>query len=289
MKIAIIGGAGKMGRWSARFLQQEGNEIVISGRTAARLEEAGRELGVAVASNVDAVEGVDAVVLSVPIEAFERVAAEIGPHIRLGQVVVDITSIKALPVGVMHRYLSQALVLGIHPMFGPGAAGIANQNFVLTPTSEAEEALAREVKTYLETRGAKVSTMTPQEHDDKMAIVLGLSHFVAIVCGDTLLSSNKLKPAGAMGGVTYKVLLTLVESVISENPELYASIQMNLPGTAEMEALFLDKVRDWAELVKNKNRAGFVRRMKLLKEKLEKDNPDFGRAYQNMYRLASEL
>ncbi|GAI64600.1 unnamed protein product, partial [marine sediment metagenome] len=30
--------------------------------------------------------------------------------------------------------------------------------------------------------------------------------------------------------ITYKVLLTLVESVLSEDPELYASLQMNLPN-----------------------------------------------------------
>ncbi len=289
MRIAIIGGAGKMGRWFARFLQQEGNEVVISGRTAANLENAGRELGVAVASNVDAVKDADAVVLSVPIDTFETVVAEIGPYIRPGQVVVDVTSVKVFPVEVMHRYLSGAQVLGIHPLFGPGAAGISSQNFVLTPTDEAEKALAGKVRDFLEARGARVSLMTPQEHDEQMAVILGLSHFVAIVCGDTLLNSNKLRRAGAMGGITYRVLLTLVESVLSENAELYASIQMNLPGTVEIESLFLDRVREWAELVQKKDRAEFVRRMEMLKASLEKDNPDFGRAYQNMYRLASEL
>jgi prephenate dehydrogenase len=187
----------------------------------------------------------------------------------------------------MHKYLSAALVLGIHPLFGPGAAGIAGQNFVLTPTSEKEEVLAGKIRKYLEARGARVSIMTPQEHDEKMAVVLGLSHFVAIVAGDTLLTADRLKQEGKVGGITYRVLLTLVESVISEDPELYASIQMNLPGTAAIESLFQEKVGEWADLVKSKDRAGFVRRMKQLKERLEKDNPDFGRAYQNMYRLAS--
>ena len=32
MKIGIIGGSGKMGKWFARFLMQEGYEVVISGR-----------------------------------------------------------------------------------------------------------------------------------------------------------------------------------------------------------------------------------------------------------------
>ena len=288
MKVAIIGGSGKMGRWFARFLLQDGQEVVISGRNESKLREAGQTLGVEVASNVAAVKGADAVLLSVSMESFEEVVAQISPNISPGQVVVDITSVKASPVAAMHKYLKKARVLGAHPLFGPGAASIANQNFVLTPTSDEERVLAQQAREYLEARGARVSLMTPAEHDEKMTIVLGLAHFIAIVSADTLLSTDRLKQTEAVGGITYKVLLTLVESVISENPELYASLQMNLPDMAGIEAVFHRKVAAWAGLVKNKDRQEFVRRMNALKDKLQKDNPDFGQAYQNMYKLAAE-
>jgi len=131
--------------------------------------------------------------------------------------------------------------------------------------------------------------MPPQEHDEKMTIILGLSHFIAIVSADTLLSSSKLKQTEAIGGITYKVLLTLVESVLSEDPELYASLQMSLPNITEVEKLFQGRARVWADLVRNKDRQGFIRRMNALKNRLEKDSPDFGKAYENMYKLAAEL
>jgi len=57
---------------------------------------------------------------------------------------------------------------------------------------------------------------------------------------------------------------------------------MNLPGVAEIEALFQEKVAEWAEMVRKKDR-------ETLKSRLEKDNPEFGKAYENMYRLASGL
>ena len=116
-----------------------------------------------------------------------------------------------------------------------------------------------------------------------------MSHFIAIVAADTLISSGKVTQPTALGGITYKVLLTLVESVISENPELYASIQMNLPGVTEVEGLFRRKIEQWARLVESKDRVRFVRQMSQLKNRLEKDNPDFGKAYQNMYKLALGL
>ncbi len=285
MKVAIIGGSGKMGRWFARFLLQEGKEVIITGRNQKKLREARQQLGVEVASNVEAVKSADVVILSVPIDNFEEVVQQLSPYIRAGQIIVDITSIKVSPVETMHRYIKAGRVLGIHPVFGPGAKSMANQNFVLTPTNNEETTLAQKVRQYMETRGARVTMMSPAEHDEMMAVVLGLSHFIAIATADTLVSLDKLKQMAAIGGITYKVLLTLVESVISEDPELYASLQMNLPAVTEAEALFQKSSATWADLVKNRDRKEFIRRMNDLKNRLEKDNPDFGKAYENMYRI----
>ena len=174
-------------------------------------------------------------------------------------------------------------------MFGPGARDMTNHNFVLTPTNEAETALAQKIRGYLETRGARVTVMTPQEHDEMMSVILGLSHFIAIVTADTLLSLDNLKQLEAIGGSTYKVLLTLAGSVISEEPELYASLQMSLPNMAEIEKLFQEKAKTWVDLVKNKDRLEFVNRMNILKNSLEKGDLDFRKAYENMYKIVEGL
>ena len=242
-----------MGRWFADFLLKDGKEVVISGRNQEKLNEAGQKLGVKTASNVEAVKEADVVLLSVSIESFEEVIAEISPHISPEQMVIDITSIKEFPVATMHKYLKTEKILGTHPLFGPGARGISNQNFVLTPTTEAERVLAGKVQEYLEGNGARVTLMTPQEHDATMTIILGLAHFIAIVSADTLLTADKLIQMEKVSGITYKVLLTLIESVLSEDPELYASLQMHLPGVTEMERLFQQKAAEWTDLVENKD------------------------------------
>jgi len=225
----------------------------------------------------------------VPIDNFEEVVEQVSPYVRPEQVIIDITSIKVFPVETMHKHIKAGLVLGTHPVFGPGARSIANQNFVLTPTNERERTLAQKVRGYLEARGAELTLMTPQEHDEMMAVILGLSHFIAIVSADTLLSFDKLKQMGAISGITYKVLLTLVESVISEDPELYACLQMSLPNMMEIEKLFQKRGKIWADLVKNKDRQEFVKRMNALKSRFKKVNPDFGKAYENMYKIVEGL
>ena len=288
-KIAIIGGSGKMGRWFANFLLKEGNEVIITGRNERKLLEAKRQLGVEVATNVEAVKRADVILLSVPIDNFAEVVEQVCPVTRPEQVIIDITSVKVFPVETMHRHIKAGLVLGTHPVFGPGARSIANQNFVLTPTTERERTLAEKVREYLETRGAKVTLMTPREHDEMMAVILGLSHFIAIVSADTLLSLDKLARMKTVGGITYKVLLTLVESVLAEDPELYASLQMNLPNMAEIEELFQRAGKTWGDLVKNRDRHEFVERMNALRNRLKEGTPDFGKAYENMYKLAEEL
>lgn len=289
MKVAVIGGSGKMGSWLADFLRQDGQEVVIAGRNQAKLLETGRRLGVAVEAIPEAVRNAEVVLLSVAIDSFNEVVSQLAPHIRSGQIVIDVTSVKTSPVAAMHRFLATDQVLGAHPLFGPGAANLSNQNVVLTPTNETETVLAGKVRKYLEDRGARVSLMTPRRHDEKMSAVLGLSHFIAIVSADALLSSGELNDDSHLSGVTYRVLLTLMESVLSEGPELYASLQVNLPGMTEIEDLFLQKAGAWAELVRNKDSQEFIRQMKALRDRLAEGNTDFGKAYQNMYRLAAGL
>ena len=189
----------------------------------------------------------------------------------------------------MHRYITNGQILGTHPVFGPGARSLANQNFVLTPTTPQEEKLALLVQDFLAKREAKVQIMTPDEHDSMMSIVLGLAHFIAIISADSLAGLEKLKEMESIGGITYKVLWTLVESVISEDPELYASLQMNLPQLPHFQQQFLKNAAVWSELVKNKNRDEFVRRMKTIHDQLEAKSNNFGKAYDNMYKIAEGL
>ena len=289
MRVAIIGGSGKMGQWLAKFLSKDGHEVIITSRNKAKLLEAKRQLGIeATTDNVGAINKAEVIIISVPIDNFEGVIKQICPHTQPEQAIIDITSIKALPVKIMHKHIKTGVMLGTHPMFGPGARGIANQSVVLTPTNEKEKTLAQKISEYLESKGARVALMSPDEHDEMMGVILGLSHFIAIASADTLLSLDKLKQMRAIGGSTFKLLLTLAESVISEEPEFYTSLQMNLPNIAEIEKLFQSKAKAWADLVESKDKEKFAQKMNALKDRLSQIDPDFGKAYQDMYKLVED-
>jgi prephenate dehydrogenase len=262
---------------------------MITGRSPERLNDAGQQLGVQTAANVDAVRWSDVVLLSVPIDDFVDVVKQVAPYIRPDQTIIEITSIKMLPLETIHTYVKTDRVLGVHPMFGPGATDIAHHNFVLTPTNDIEKDLARKVGKYLEGRGGKVVTMSPDEHDEMMSVVLSFCHFIALVSADTLLDVGRLQQLNTIGGTSYRMLMTFIASVISEDPSLYAALQMNLPFTVKMETLFQDKVKKWADMVGNRDRHEFISNMEHIKRVFATENTDVDEAYRNGYKLVENL
>ena len=288
MRVAIIG-AGKMGRWFTRFFKDEGYSVVVSSRTRSKLEALRDEFGVELAgSNVEAVEGADWVLVCVSLDGLEAVLMEIGSRIQSGQVVMDIGSIKEIPVNLLHKYVKKGITLGTHPVFGPGAKSLEGQNFVLTPVDEEERRFAAEFKGWLEERDAKVTILSPRRHDELMSLVLGFPHFVGLVAGDTLMNNSDFVEAKQVGGASYKLLLTLAGAVAAEEPVFYSNLHMSLPEMEKIEGLFLEKVEEWLKLVRTKDCGGFSRKMEQVKKRLKELDPDYERYYGLMYRLLDD-
>jgi prephenate dehydrogenase len=284
MRTAVLG-AGKMGVWYAKYCKAKGDTVVLSARNAKQLEKLGYELGVETADFPTAVKGADRVVICVSISSLEEVVKKIAPSTHKGQAIMDICSIKQYPVDVMHKYLKDALVLGTHPVFGPGSNGVAHKAYVLTPTNPEEEAYAEEFKQWLEKEEAHVFIMTPEKHDELMSIILGFSHFVGLAVCETLIEQPAFKESKTLAGTTYRMLVTLAESVAQETPDLYANVQTKVPGLAKMEDSFLNNAQQWVDLMKKKDTAEIMARMDRLRAKLVKVDGDYGKSYETMYKM----
>ena len=285
MRVAIIGASGKMGRWCARFLLKEGHQVLLVGRDMRKLAPLARSLKMPATTRYDDLSDDDVLLLSVPIDRFEEVVRQLSPHVKSQKTVVEITSVKTAPIAALHRHLKTDRILAVHPMFGPGARGVSGQNFALTPTSPTEAAIAAQAKAFLEARGARVTVLTPEEHDRMMAIALALPHLVALVTADTLLKIDPAQNTAALGGSSFKLLRMLVERVITEDPDFYASLQMALPDAPRVHKAFQEALGEWTGRVTQKDSAGFAAVMAGLKERWAGRRPDFARAYDDMYRL----
>jgi prephenate dehydrogenase len=284
MKTAILG-AGKMGVWFARFCRENGEEVIISDRKKEKLARISKEIGVETDDFVSAVKKADNVIICVSIDAFEEVVKKIAPSVREGQTIVDICSIKEQPVRIMHQYLRKALVLGTHPVFGPGSRSVKNKAFILTPTNAEEEAFAGKYKKWLEKVGARVFTMSPRKHDELMSVVLGFPHFLGLVACDTLLEQTYYPESKKVAGTTYQMLFTLTEATAMENPELFSSLQFNLPEMQNLEKLLIEKAGEWLQLIKQKDTEAVAAKMNDLKSKLMKASCDYEKSYEIMYKM----
>lgn len=271
MRIAIIG-AGKMGRWFAKFFLGEGFSVIVSDKNKEILSKIKQKLKVETSDNITAVKKADQILLCVPLYSLEDVLREIHSHVQSNQVVMDICSIKEFPVKAMHEYVNKGITLGTHPMFGPTVKSIKGQNFILTPTDERERSFAKTFKQWLEERQVRVSILSPKKHDKLMSMVLGFSHFLGLVISDTLLSYADFAETKKVAGPTYKKLLTLAESVVSQDSKFYAYLQMKLPEVEKIENLFCQKSMELLKVVKERDETSFASKMNSLRQIWRKQN-----------------
>ena len=105
MKIAVVGGTGKLGAAIARRLAKAGCTVVIGSRSAEGARKVAGELGFGLtgAANADAAAMCDIAIVTVPFAAQESTLAEIRPHVA-GKIVVD-TTVPLVPPKVMRVQL----------------------------------------------------------------------------------------------------------------------------------------------------------------------------------------
>ena len=140
-----------------------------------------------------AVRGADLVILCAPPAALPALAARIAPHLESGAVVGDVASVKAGLVEELTAIFERpheagSRFVGAHPMAGAERHGLPAARAdlfercvcLLTPLAGRTDLDAVEtVSRFWQGLGARVRRMTPQAHDDAVAVVSHLPHLVA--------------------------------------------------------------------------------------------------------------
>lgn len=204
--IGIIGGKGKLGSAFAEYFSGKGFSVLVS--------DVNTKL-----SNIDLAKKSDIVIICVSIEKTEDVIQEVAPHIRKDSLLMDFTSFKSRPVQCMMEHFSGA-VLGAHPLFGPSNLS-AGQTMVLC-SGRGKKWQKRMEEILCEFQIVKLS---PKEHDQSMALVQGVQHFMETVYGATLAKIGI--PASLLLSVSspiYRLQMSVVGRVLSQDEALYSRI-----------------------------------------------------------------
>jgi prephenate dehydrogenase len=257
-KVLVVGGAGSMGRWCASIFNDAGFDVCISSRQD--VSELARSMSVCVARPEEAGE-FDIVVLSVPMDAIEKVASEIGPRMRRGSLLMDLSSLKKAPVEAMLKYApASSEVIGAHPLFGPGAGG-KGRTVVLVPTERSARWLPI-LTDVLADAGLQVATATAEEHDRRMAVAQALTHFMYVSWGRAMERlSVDIKAMDEFGTPVYEITKELAGRVLSNDPELYALIQSS-PEAGVVRRAYVEACADLSAFLDVGERERFVEAFK---------------------------
>ena len=191
-RVAVIG-VGLIGGSFALALKKAGAcaSVAGSGRNTENLRVA-RARGVIdsiAADPAEAARGADLVLIAVPVGQMEAVFRAIGPVLGDTAVVTDAGSTKRDVIAAARRALLERFprFVPAHPIAGGERSGAAaaqahlfeGKRVVIAPAAEtAPDALARAEGAWQACR-ARLSRMTPEEHDSVFAAVSHLPHLLA--------------------------------------------------------------------------------------------------------------
>lgn len=240
--VAIVGGAGGMGRLFERLFSDLNNEVlIVDQQTKLTLAEAAQRAHV--------------VLISVPIAVTENVIAEVGPLLNESQALMDLTSIKSAPVQAMLLSTS-AEVVGAHPLFGPSVHSLQGQRIVITPARG--ERWLTWLRQIFGARGLVTVESTPERHDELMAIVQVLTHYSTEVMGRTLARLEvDLGETMSFTSPIYRMGLLLTARHFAQSADLYAGISMTNSRAGAVLAAFEESAGEVAELIRNADREAF--------------------------------
>lgn len=259
MKIGIIGGTRGLGKTLAWYLKDFDFDVTITGRDAVVGKQVSEEIGVKYSdNNKKIVQNSDIVIISVPISSTESVIEELGPFMKDGSLMLDVTSVKEGPTEKMKESLNEGVeFIPTHPVFGPRTTDLKGQIIVLTPVKKGK--WYPRVYKFLEDKGMRIVETTPEHHDDMMGIVQVLTHFSYISTASAIEKLKvSIKDTEDYESPIYNLMIDTIARITSQNPYLTYSIQHeNKKGDKIRQALF-DSMTELKEALSNEDEEKFV-------------------------------
>jgi len=185
--VGLIGGSFGLALKAAKRC----GHVVGAGRSAANMKVA-MERGAIDSFEADAgkaAANADLVLVATPVAQIEKIFLAIKPNLKPGAAVTDAGSTKRDVVAAARRALGARLaqLAPAHPIAGAEKSGAAaasaelfrGRRVVLTPLPETDAGAAEKVAAAWGACGARLSRMTPEEHDGVFAAVSHLPHVLA--------------------------------------------------------------------------------------------------------------
>jgi prephenate dehydrogenase len=188
----------------------------------------------------------DAVVLCVPISAYEKVIQKIVPLSKKETVIVDVATVKVHTLELLKKYADGRPYLSTHPMFGPESyekkqGSVAGLRIVMCAGTIPTDTYVSLMK-FLRQCGFDVIEMTADEHDKHLAETLFLTHFMGQIIHRAGFDRT------AIDTVSFGYLMDAVESVKNDE-QLFRDVFNHDPYCKEVMDKFQLKEEEVGKLL----------------------------------------
>jgi len=200
-----------------------------------------------------------------------------------GSILFDIASVKKGIVEALSKAQQRGIrTISVHPLFGPGARGVYGKGVAIIPVGNDPEP-TRLISKLFEGYGAVVGIIDDAEaHDRIIALTLALPHFLNILFGKVLSTTN-LEELRKFGGTTFSLQLLITESVFSEDPDLYSSIQIKNDHFHDLLKTFLSSAEELSRIIQDDAADRFIKLFEETRRFLAKDSA-FKDSYSKFYK-----
>lgn len=187
--------------------------------------------------SLEEVAACDAVVLAVPIHAFENILKKVAPLTKPDTILVDVATVKLHTAALLEKDAGGRPYLALHPMFGPYSYekrgnDVAGFRIVATGYTIPQHAF-ESLKAFGEELGFNIIEMTSESHDRHLAETLFLTHLVGQVVTEGKFGRTEIDT------VSFGFLMDAVESVRNDT-ELFKDVYRFNPYSKEVLARFED-------------------------------------------------
>lgn len=234
-RVVVAGGAGAVGSLFAESLQDSGNDVVIVDRDipgpAHRVTRFVRgDISDPGAEVADVVRAADVVLLAVPEAVALAAIGRLVGTLRPDALIVDTLSVKTTVVPALRAaalIAGEAEALSLNPMFAP-SLGFAGHPVASVVVRDGRR--GRALHDLIEQWGARVVTVTADQHDRVAAAAQVLTHAAVIAFGAALAELDvDIADLDRMGPPPHTALLSLLARIASGTPEVYWDVQAANP------------------------------------------------------------
>ena len=269
-----------MGQWFTKYFSSTGYQVTgydsenkISGKNIIKSD-----------SLVGGILQADFVLLCTPTRRTPEIIRLIAKEMKRGTYLIEISSQKSKTVTSLLKIPSKVTPICIHPMFGPRAKKINNQNIISVPVKDAKKELLVAKSLF---PGANFVTIDVNEHDKKIAVILGLTHLVNLVFANIISKDEKTSLTEKMSGTTYKAQKIISESIMTESPELIETIISNPEIRRVGEELWKDIGRLITSVQEGKTEE-VINYIKACQERLA-ENSDIENSYKKLMTMINTI